>query len=233
MSEVVGSISAQLRDGKGKGAARALRREGRVPAVIYGGGKKEVNLSLNLKELSTEYGRGHFTSKIFVLDTGKEKFRVLPIDVQTHPVTDVVEHADFMHVEPGSEIRVKVKVIFRNADKSPGLKRGGVLNVVRHDVELICPENKIPKKLELDLANLQIGDSLHISNVQLPEGARPKITSRDFTIATIVGRMKDEAEEAALLAARAAAAAAEAAKAAAAAPAAKGGAAAAAPAKKK
>jgi large subunit ribosomal protein L25 len=211
MSAVVGTISAELRDNTGKGVARTLRRDGRIPAIIYGGGKKDVKISLNVKELATENNRGHFTSKIYVLDTGKEKFRVLPMDIQLHPVTDVPEHADFLHVEPGSEIRVKVKVLFRNADKSPGIKRGGVLNIIRHDVELYCIENKIPKKLEVDLSGLQIGDSVHISSITLPEGARPTITNRDFTIATIVGRMKDEAEEAALLANRAAAAAASAA----------------------
>lgn len=211
MSAVIGTISAQLRESTGKGGARSLRRQNRIPAIIYGGGKKEVKISLDIKELVTESNRGHFTSKIYVLDTGKEKFRVLPLDIQVHPVTDVPEHADFIHVEPGSEIRVKVKVVFRNADKSPGIKRGGVLNVIRHDVELICREDNIPKKLELDLNGLQIGDSLHISNVSLPDGARPTITTRDFTIATIVGRMKDETEEAALLATRAAAAAAAAA----------------------
>jgi len=214
MSAVVGAISAELRDNTGKGVARSLRRDGRIPAIIYGGGKKEVKISLNVKELTSENNRGHFTSKIYVLDTGKEKFRVLPMDIQLHPVTDVPEHADFLHVEAGSEIRVKVKVLFRNSDKSPGIKRGGVLNVIRHDVELYCLENKIPKKLEVDLSGLQIGDSVHISSITLPEGARPTITNRDFTIATIVGRMKDEAEEAALLANRAAAAAATAAEAA-------------------
>jgi large subunit ribosomal protein L25 len=211
MSGVVGTIGAELRDNTGKGVARSLRRDGRMPAIIYGGGKKEVKISLNVKDLTTEYSRGHFTSKIYVLDAGKEKFRVLPMDVQLHPVTDVPEHADFLHVEPGSEIRVNVKVVFRNADKSPGIKRGGVLNVIRHDVELLCREDRIPTKLEADLSGLQIGDSLHISNITLPEGARPTITNRDFTIATIVGRMKDEAEEATLLANRAAAAAATAA----------------------
>ncbi len=208
MSGVAGTISAELRDNAGKGVARALRRAKRIPAIIYGGGKKEVKISLDIKELVTEYGRGHFTSKIYILDTGAQKFRVLPKDIQVHPVTDVPEHVDFIHVEPGSEIRVKVRVIFRNSDKSPGIKRGGVLNVIRHDVELFCREDRIPTKLELDLSGLQIGDSLHISNVQLPEGARPTITTRDFTIATIVGRMKDEAEEEALAATRAAAAAA-------------------------
>jgi large subunit ribosomal protein L25 len=211
MSAVVGVISAKLRENTGKGVARTLRREGRIPAIIYGGGKKEVKISLDIKELVTESGRGHFTSKIYSLDTGAEKFRVLPLDIQVHPVTDVPEHADFIHVEPGSEVRVKVRVLFRNVDKSPGIKRGGVLNVIRHDVELLCREDRIPTKLEADLSGLQIGDSIHISNITLPEGSRPTITTRDFTIATIVGRMKDEAEEAALLASRAAAAAAAAA----------------------
>ncbi len=215
MSAVVGVIGAELRENSGKGISRSLRRQGRIPAIIYGGGKKEVKISINIKELVTESSRGHFTSKIYTLDTGKEKFRVLPLDIQVHPVTDVPEHADFIHVEPGSKIRVKVKVMFRNADKSPGIKRGGVLNVIRHDVELICSEDKIPTKLELDLTGLQIGDSLHISNVKLPEGSSPTITTRDFTIATIVGRMKDEVEEAALIASRAAAAATAAAEAAA------------------
>lgn len=211
MSGATGTINAQLREKAGKGVARSLRREGRIPAIIYGGGKKEVKISLDLKELVLENNRGHFTSKIYNLDTGNEKFRVLPIDIQVHPVTDTPEHVDFVHVEVGSEIRVKVKVVFRNSDKSPGIKRGGVLNVVRHDVELMCREDRIPTKLEFDLDGLQIGDSLHISHVKLPEGASPVISDRDFTIATIVGRMKDEAEEEALLATRAAAAAAAAA----------------------
>jgi large subunit ribosomal protein L25 len=215
MSDVVRNISAELRDGTGKGVARALRREGRIPAIIYGSDKKEVKISLNIKELETENNRGHFTSKIYVLDTGKDKFRVLPLDIQTHPVTDTPEHADFFHVKPGSEVRVKVKVIFRNIEKSPGIKRGGVLNVIRHDVELLCIENKIPTKLELDLAGLNIGDSLHINNIKLPEGVKPVIADRNFTIATIVGRMKDEAEEEALAESRATAAATAAAEAAA------------------
>ena len=207
MSGATVTIGAQLREKSGKGVARSLRREGRIPAIIYGGGKKELKISLNLKELVTENDRGHFTSKICSLDTGSEIFRVLPVDVQVHPVTDVPEHVDFIHVAAGSEIRVKVRVVFRNSEKSPGIKRGGVLNVVRHDVELICPEDKIPAKLEFDLDGLTIGDSIHISHVKLPEGSRPVISDRDFTIATIVGRMKDEAEEDALNAARAEAAA--------------------------
>lgn len=191
---IILQLEAEKREGTGTGTARAVRRAGRIPAIVYGAKKEEINISLPVKEFMKEYSKGHLTAKLVDLKIGKDVLRVLPREVQLHPVTDKPLHVDFQRLEKGSKIHVKVQVKFLNADKSPGLKRGGVLNVVRHDVELVCDADFIPEKLEADLGECKIGDSIHISHIKLPEGIKPVITDRDFTIATIVGRTAEDAE---------------------------------------
>ena len=175
--------------------ARALRREGKVPAIIYGGKDGEQSITLNAKELTLEVMKGHFSSKVVDLKIGKQSVHVLPREIQLHPVTDKVLHADFMRVKDDTKIVVEVRVEFLNQDKCPGVKKGGVLNIIRRDVELLCSAKNIPDHIEVDVKDLEIGDSVHISNVKLPAGAEPTITDRDFTIATVAGRMAEEKEE--------------------------------------
>jgi large subunit ribosomal protein L25 len=200
MSQVL-SLSAETREGTGKGVARSLRREGKIPGIIYGGNGGEIAIATSFNDLNKEYLKGHFTSKVVELDVDGKTQRVLPRDVQVHPVTDFPLHVDFQRLEEGKKIEVGVPVIFKNAERSPGLKRGGVLNIVRRDIQLLCEPDKVPSRLVFDLQGLQIGQSLHVSNVSIPDGCEPTITDRDFTIATITGRGKaakldDEAAEA-------------------------------------
>lgn len=193
MTNIIPSFDATLKERDGKGASRELRRKGNIPAIIYGGKGQEIGISINAHEMIKEYSKGHFLSRIFDLNVGNEKVRVLPREVQIHPVTDIPMHVDFMRIEKDARVRVFVAVKFLNYDNSPGIKRGGVLNIVRRDVELICDSNAIPEKLIVDLAGLNIGETVHISSVSIPSGCEPTIKDRDFTIATIVGRMaKDE-----------------------------------------
>ena len=217
-------MKATARPRAGKGAARAVRREGKIPAVIYGDKKDPETIALDENELWKTVTKGKFLSSVFVLDIAGRKLRVLPRDVQLDPVKDRPVHVDFQRVAADGMIRVKVPVKFINELLSPGLKRGGVLNVVRHDVEVICPAEAIPAAFEFNLEGLEIGKSIHISAVTMPPNVRPTITNRDFTVATIAGASaKGEVEVAPTAAAPATAAG----DAKAAAPAAKGGAAAA------
>jgi len=185
-------FDAAPRAGLGKGAARAVRRSGNVPVVIYGKAKETVNLTLDANKLSREYFRGGFMNKLVALKAGAKTYHVIPRDVLLNPISDKIEHADFMHVDDKSQIKVFVPVHFVNVEKSVGIKRGGVLNIVEHSVELVCNVNAIPSFLEIDVMNLDIGDSVHISTVKLPQGVTPAIKSRDFTIASIAGRMAEE-----------------------------------------
>jgi len=185
MAEII-TLEAQARDRVGKGAARATRRAGLVPAVIYGDKKEPVAISLDPKVLTRAYLRGGFLSHLVDLKLGDGTHRTLPRDVQLHPVTDEILHVDFVRVGAGTRTHVNVAVTFDNQDKSPGLKRGGVLNIVRHEVELVCAADAIPERLHVDVTGYDIGDSIHISAVKLPEGTSPAIADRDFTIATIV-----------------------------------------------
>jgi large subunit ribosomal protein L25 len=184
MAETI-SFEAHARDGAGKGPSRELRRAGRVPAVIYGERKDQQMISVEARALRRELNNPRFFSTLCSLQLDGEAIRVLPRDVQLHPVSDDPIHADFVRVSRGTTIHVTVQVRFLNEDISPGLKRGGVLNVVRREIELVCPADSIPEQIELDLAKADIGDSLHISQVSLPANVHPAITDRDFTIATI------------------------------------------------
>jgi large subunit ribosomal protein L25 len=192
-------LIAETRDRVGKGTSRALRRDGRTPAVIYGDKKEAISVSLETKELVKAINRGSFLSSIFSVQVGKAKHQVLPRDIQLHPVKDTPVHVDFLRVSAKSKISVYVSVNFLNEDDCPGLSRGGVLNVVRHEVELTVPANAIPEAIEVDLTKFDIGDSIHISDFALPKGVTPTITDRDFTVASLTapggGVDEDEAEE--------------------------------------
>jgi large subunit ribosomal protein L25 len=209
MSEAL-TLPAELRERAGKGASRALRREGRVPAVIYGGKEDPVAIHVEAKELVRQLGSGHFMNSIVMVEVGGKKVRTLPKDVAMHPVSDRPTHVDFLRLAKDAKIQVAVPVVFVNEEASPGLKKGGVLNVVRHDLELVCESDKIPDQIALDVTGLDVGDSIHISHVTLPEGSESAITDRDFTIATIVAPSalkqseRAEGEEAAETAAAAA-----------------------------
>ena len=179
------SIAAQKRDRAGKGNARSLRGEGRVPAVIYGQKKDPESISIAINDISKLYNTGRILSTLLDVDIDGKKHRVIARDVQLHPVRDTILHADFLRLGKGAKIAVEVPVRFLNEETCPGLKSGGVLNVVRYTVELNCPADNIPEDIELDLIQASMGDSLHISEVTLPNGCEPVISGRDFTIATI------------------------------------------------
>ena len=193
------TLPAETRERAGKGASRALRREGRVPAVIYGGKEAPTTIHLEEKELVKQLGTGHFMNSIVEIKLGSEIIRTLPKDVSLHPVTDRPEHVDFLRMTKGGKIGVAVPVVFINEDASPGLKKGGVLNVVRHELELVCENDKIPGEIEIDVTGKEVGDSIHISELTLPEGSESAITDRDFTIATLVApyALKKSEDEAA------------------------------------
>ncbi|MXO48423.1 50S ribosomal protein L25/general stress protein Ctc [Erythrobacter vulgaris] len=180
------TLPAETRERAGKGASRALRREGRVPAVIYGGKEEPTLIHVEEKELVKQLGTGHFMNSIVEIELGGKKVKTLPKDVSLHPVNDRPEHVDFFRMVKGGKIEVQVPVVFTNEEASPGLKKGGVLNVVRHELELICENDKIPGEIEIDVTGKEVGDSIHISEVTLPAGSESAITDRDFTIATLV-----------------------------------------------
>jgi large subunit ribosomal protein L25 len=193
-------LKAQAREGVGKGAARELRRQGRVPAVIYGDKKPPVTVSVAYNEAHKAIYAGGFKSHILDLDVDGTIHKVIPRDYQLDVVMDQPIHIDFLRVSANSTLTVEVHVNFINEEQSPGLKRGGTLNVVRHTVEVVAPANAIPEEITVDLSGTEIGDSIHISAVTLPKRVTPTITDRDFTIATIVapsGLKSADAEEAA------------------------------------
>lgn len=194
MSETL-TLSAETRDRAGKGASRALRREGRVPAVVYGGNEEPLTIHVEAKELVRQLGTGHFFNSIVEISVGGNTVRTLPKDVAFHPVSDRPLHADFLRLVGNATVEVAVPVVFINEEQSPGLKRGGVLNIVRHELELVCEADKIPDDITIDVSGTEVGDSIHISAVTLPEGSKSAITDRDFTIATIVAPSALKSEE--------------------------------------
>ena len=196
MSEQL-TLPAETRDRAGKGASRALRRDGRVPAVVYGQKKDALSIHVEEKLLSKMLSTGHFMNSIVMIDVGGKATRTLPKAVDFHPVTSRPTHVDFLRISEHTKVTVAVPVRFDNEDASPGLKRGGVLNVVQHEIELTCDAAHIPDEIHVPLDGLEIGDSIHISQVKLPQGAEPTITDRDFTVATLVApsAMKSEDEE--------------------------------------
>lgn len=186
------AFKGELRTRIGKGGSRELRRQGKIPATLYASGNEPVSFALGAHEMKIEYLKGGFMGRIVSIKIGQDTHFALPREVQLHPVTDVIEHADFQKVDEKSEIRVAIPVKVLGADKSPGIKRGGVLNLVRHTVEFFSRPMSIPRFIEVDVSASNIGDSIHISSVKLPEGVRPVIQNRDFTIATVAGRMAEE-----------------------------------------
>lgn len=196
------AIKAKKRDRAGKGVARALRREGYVPAVIYGDKKEPITISVPANDINVEYNKGLMFISLCDMDIDGQKHLVLARDVQLHPVTDQVLHADFLRVTNKTTIAVSVPVHFINEDKSPSLNAGGILNIVRYNVELMCSATHIPDAINVDLTGTEHGDTVKISNATLPEGTTPVINDRDFAIATLLAPKKlltpeEEAAEAA------------------------------------
>ena len=192
------TISASERERVGKGSARAARRAGLVPAVIYGDKKDPVGITMQAREITKIVHQPGIFGRLLEIDVAGTKSTVLTRDIQFHPVSDVVMHLDFLRVSQSATVAVAVPVEFINEDKCPGIKIGGVLNVVRYEVELNCPATAIPEKITIDLDGVKIGDSIHISAIPLPEGVSPTITDRDFTVATLAspgGGVKNEDDE--------------------------------------
>ncbi len=185
MSETL-TLPAEARERAGKGASRALRRDGRTPCVIYGGKEEPTLIHVEQKELVKQLMTGHFMNSIVNIEIGGKTVRTLPKDVAFHPVTDRPTHVDFLRLTGDSKVEVSVPVVFVNEAASPGLKKGGVLNIVRHELELLCPNADIPEEIQVDVTGKDIGDSIHISDVTLPAGVTSVITDRDFTIATLI-----------------------------------------------
>ena len=191
-------ISANQRDRVGKGSARAARRAGMVPAVIYGNKKPALGIELEARVIRKIIHEPGIFSRLLKIAVGGEEITVLTRDIQFHPVSDEALHLDFLRVSEDSTIAVAIAVEFINEDKCPGLRIGGTLNVVRHEVELNCPADNIPEKITIDLEGVKIGESIHISSIELPEGVSPTITDRDFTVATMQspgGGVKNEDDE--------------------------------------
>ena len=195
MSEQL-NLSAETRERAGKGASRAMRREGRVPAVVYGARQEPLSIHVEEKGLVKMLQTGHFMNSVVMIDVGGQQTRTLPKDVQFHPVTDRPMHVDFLRIGEHSQVTVAVPIRFTGEEESRGLKRGGVLNAVRHELELVCDAAEIPDEIEINLAGMDVGDSLHISAVTLPAGVTSAITDRDYTIATIVPASGMSASEA-------------------------------------
>jgi large subunit ribosomal protein L25 len=207
MPEII-SLSAEPRLRAGKGAARATRRAGRVPAIVYGDGEEPVLISLEPRALGRVLARPGLFATLVDISLDGATLRTLPRDVQYHPVSDAPLHVDFMRVAAGAQVTVTVPVVFINHERSIGLRRGGILNVVRHGIDMVCSVDNIPDRLVVNLDGLDIGDSIHSGAVTMPENARPVIQGRDITIASIAASsaVKEEAAQAAQAAATAAAA---------------------------
>ena len=184
MPEII-SLKAETRERAGKGAARATRRAGRVPGIIYGDGKEPLQISLDPRELSRASSRAGFFATLVDVSLDGTVHRTLAREVQLHPVTDAAMHVDFMRVGAGARVTVSVPVHFVNQERSPGLRRGGILNIIRHSIDMVCSVEAIPDRLTVDLTGLDINGSIHIGAVTMPEGARPVVTARDFTIASV------------------------------------------------
>jgi large subunit ribosomal protein L25 len=201
-------LRAEARTGKGKGPAFQARQKGLVPAVVYGGGAEPQNVAVDFRTLERHYQTGSFTTSLLMLDVEGKKTRVIPREVQIDPVSDRPVHVDFLRLGEGAKVRLAIPVHFRNQGESPGLKKGGVLNIVRHEIELLCPAENIPEEIVVDLTGLDIHDTVHINAVKLPEGVKPVVRGRDFTVCSIVAPTSVIEEQKAAAEAAAAAAAA-------------------------
>lgn len=201
--KAIAVLPAATRDQSGKGVSRSLRREGKIPGVLYSKGQEATRISLPLKEVAIEYAKGRFNSRLVELKFADKTVKALPKDVQFNPVTDAIEHVDFIKVDAGAMLRVQVPVKVIGQERSVGLKRGGVFNIVRHEIEFICSPEAIPTHIEVNIQAIDIGHSVHINDIELPKGVTPAI-KRNFTIVTIAGRGKAEEENPAAAAAAAA-----------------------------
>jgi large subunit ribosomal protein L25 len=184
MADII-SLSAEPRERAGKGAARATRRAGRIPAVIYGNKETPIMISIHPIDLMHQIRGGGFFSSVYEIEADGNKHRVLPRDIQLHPVTDQPLHVDFMRFSKSTRLVVEVPVVFIGEEDCPGLRQGGVLNIVRHAIEMRASPDRIPESIEIDLSSYNIGDSVHISSVKLPDDVELTITDRDFTVVTI------------------------------------------------
>ena len=189
------TLPAEARDRAGKGASRALRRDGRVPAVVYGEKKEALSIHVEEKLLSKILSTGHFMNSVIMIDLAGKAHRTLPKAVDFHPVTSRPIHVDFLRIGEHTKVHVAVPLRFDNEEASPGLKRGGVLNTVIHELEIVCDAASIPSEIHIPLDGLEIGDSVHISHVKLPDGVTPANQEEDFTVATIVAPSAMKAEE--------------------------------------
>ena len=181
------NLSAETRKSVGKGNSRALRREGRIPAIIYGNKLEPLSISLSERDLNTELRKEGFFNKLCDLEVGKDKVLVLPQAIALHPVTDRAEHLDFLRVSDNTKVTIDTPVKFENEEECPGIKKGGILNIVRYSVEVSCPASNIPELFVVDLTGLELGDSIRFSNIKdVAEGVVPTITDRDFIIASVV-----------------------------------------------
>ena len=199
-------LKVETRDGTGKGPAFQARQKGLIPAIVYGGSGNPENVAVDSRTLERHVEQGHFLTTLLMLDVGGKKTRVLPREVQLDPVSDRPVHIDFMRLAEGASVRIEIPVHFNGQETSPGLKKGGVLNVVRHSIGLICPADAIPNTVEVDVSGLDINESIHINALTLPKGVKPVIRGRDFTICSIVAPTSVIEEQRAAAAAAAAAA---------------------------
>ncbi|MCT4634866.1 MAG: 50S ribosomal protein L25/general stress protein Ctc [Rickettsiales bacterium] len=190
------ALQGQERLTMGTGHAREVRRNKMVPAIIYGAGKPQVMLSLPAKELSMEYHKQGFLSHMFDISVGKNKYRVIPKEVQLHPVTDDIKHMDFMHVDKDTKIKVTVSVHIANEEKCPGIKQDGLLNVARHDLEIYCLPDNIPEGITIDISDLNIGDNIHLKDVKLPEGVECKLDEYTTIVAIVSAKKTEEITDA-------------------------------------
>ena len=209
----VQELKAEAREARGKGPSYQARRKGQIPGVVYGGDAQPETVAVDGRTLERHIEKGAFLTTLLMLDVNGKKTRVIPRQLQLDPVSDRPVHVDFMRLAEGAKVRLEIPVHFKGQGESPGLKKGGVLNIVRHEMELICPADKIPNEVLVDVSKLDINESLHISALTLPEGVKPTIRERDFTICSIVAPTSVIEEQRAAAAAAAAAALAPAAEA--------------------
>jgi len=193
MADII-ELKAEARELGGKGTAKRIRREGKVPGVIYGNKEAPETITIDMKTIAHQMNTGSFLATVYMVDLAGKKTRVIPRDLQVDPVRDYPIHFDLLRLSKDAEITVTVQVHYTDEELSPGLKRGGILNVVRHEIDLTCPADAIPESIEISLEGLDIGDSMHFSSVTLPDNVKSTISDRDFTLVTIVGAKEEEPE---------------------------------------
>lgn len=182
----VQELKAEAREGRGKGPSYQARIKGLIPGIVYGGKGEPETVNVDARTLERHIEKGAFLTTLLMLDVAGKKTRVIPRQLQLDPVSDRPVHVDFMRLAEGSTVRLEVPVHFKGQGESPGLKKGGVLNIVRHKMELLCPADSIPNEVLVDISKLDINESIHISALSLPEGVKPTIRGRDFTVCSIV-----------------------------------------------